>query len=117
MKIGGDTLALDADVRRQIESEMRKLADRFPNDQMDAQVTIQEDFDPVHGHRVRCELSARLASGHQMVVREARKTAGEAIVQVFTAARRSVRRLRRQNLVRPTPASRSAVHAAQAAGR
>ncbi|EXJ13729.1 HPF/RaiA family ribosome-associated protein [Imhoffiella purpurea] len=99
IKIGGDTLALDADIRRQIELEVKKLADRFPDEQLDAHVTIQEEFDPMHGHRVRCELSARLCSGRQVVVRDARKKASEAIQEVFTAARRSVRRLRRQNVV------------------
>lgn len=99
LKIGGDLLALDATIRRQIEAEARKLVDRFPSEPIEAQVTVQEEFDPVHGHRVRCELSTKLGAGRQIVVREARKVAAEAISEVFTAARRNVRRLRRQNVL------------------
>ncbi|MFD2111816.1 HPF/RaiA family ribosome-associated protein [Thiorhodococcus fuscus] len=99
IKIGGDTLALDADIRRQIESEAKKFADRFPDERVDAHVTIKEEFDPLHGHRVRCELSAKLCSGRQVLVRDARKNAAEAIEEVFVSARRSVRRLRRQHSV------------------
>lgn len=104
IKIGGDTLALDADVRRQIESEARRLEERFRDESVEARVTIQEEFDALHGHRVRCELSARLGAGRQIVVREARKTAREAIEDVFAAARRNVRRIRR-----PFPLSHPAV--------
>lgn len=103
IKIGGDTLALDAEIRRRIESELRTLADRFPDEQFDAHVTIQEEFDPLHGHRIRCELSAKLGSGRQMVLRDARKTAAEAISEVFGAARRSVRRLRRRDFLNLAP--------------
>lgn len=103
MKIGGDTLALDVNIRRQIETEAEKFAARFPAGQIDAQITIQEEFDPLHGHRVRCELSARVSPGCQFVVRDARKTAGEAILEVFTAARRNIRRSRRQNLPATAP--------------
>ncbi|MBK1722924.1 Fis family transcriptional regulator [Thiocystis violacea] len=117
LKIGGDTLALDADIRRQIESEAKKLADRFPGERMDAQVTVQEEFDQLHGHRIRCELSAKLASGHQVVVRDARKIPAEVIAEVFASARRNVRRLRRHNVLALTPASQPVAHAAQAAGR
>ncbi len=106
MKIGGDTLALDADIRRQIETEAEKFAARFPDSQVDTQVTIQEEFDPLHGHRVRCELSARVGAGRQVIVRDARKTAQEAILEVFTAARRNVRRSRSQSLPNIIPASR-----------
>ncbi|NEX21158.1 Fis family transcriptional regulator [Thiorhodococcus mannitoliphagus] len=103
LKIGGDTLALDAEIRRQIESEAQKLADRFPGERIEAQVNVQEEFDQLHGHRVRCELSAKLASSRQVVVREARKTAKEAIAEVFLAARRNVRRLRRQSVMGVAP--------------
>jgi ribosome-associated translation inhibitor RaiA len=98
MKIGGDTLALDADIRHQIEAEAEKFAARFPAGQPDIQVTIREEFDPLHGHRVRCELTARVAPGCQIIVREARKTASDAILDVFTTARRNVRRTRRHSL-------------------
>lgn len=104
LKIGGDLLALDATIRRQIEAEARKLVDRFPGEPIEAQVTVQEEFDAVHGHRVRCELSTKLGAGRQIVVREARKVAAEAISEVFTAARRNVRRLRRQTVLNLAPA-------------
>lgn len=93
--IGGDTLALDQDVRRQIESEAEQLFQRFPEDSIQASVTIQEHFDPLHGHRIRCEFSARIDSGRQVIVREARKTAADAIRETFTLARRNIRKLRR----------------------
>jgi ribosome-associated translation inhibitor RaiA len=104
IRIGGDTLALDADIRRQIETEVAKLAARFPGENLEARATIQEEFDPLHGHRVRCELSAKIAHGRQIVVRDARKTAKEAIDEVFGLARRNLRRMRRQiNLPRNPP--------------
>lgn len=115
IKVSGDTLALDADIRRQIELEAKKLADRFPNEQIDAHVTIQEEFDPVHGHRVRCELSAKLGSGRQVVVRDARKSPAESIREVFVAARRSVRRVRRQSMLSRSPSSQTLPRPVQAA--
>ena len=117
MKIGGDTLALDADIRRQIESEAMKFAARFPDGQVDVQVTIQEEFDPLHGHRVRCELGAKVGAGRQVVVRDARKTAGEAIREVFNAAGRNVRRLRRQHILSLAPVRPALLPVAQAVGR
>ncbi len=96
ISIGGDTLALDGDIRRHIETEVAKLAARFPGEDLEARATIQEEFDPLHGHRVRCELSAKIAHGRQIVVRDARKTAKEAIDEVFGLARRNLRRMRRQ---------------------
>ena len=107
LKIGGDMLALDAAIRRQIETEARKLVDRFPGEPIEAQVNVQEEFDQLHGHRVRCELSAKLGSGRQVVVREARKVAAEAISEVFTAARRNVRRLRCQSVLDLAPAPKT----------
>lgn len=94
--ISGDTLALDKAIRRQIEAEAQQLAERFPGERIEARARINEEFDPRHGHRVRCELRADLGQGHQLVVREARKDAAEAIREVFGAARRGVRRLRRR---------------------
>ncbi|SDW47102.1 HPF/RaiA family ribosome-associated protein [Thiocapsa roseopersicina] len=103
IKIGGDTLALDGDIRRHIETEVAKLAARFPGEDLEAKATIQEEFDPLHGHRVRCELSAKIAHGRQIVVRDARKTAKEAIDEVFGLARRNLRRARRQISIPRTP--------------
>jgi ribosome-associated translation inhibitor RaiA len=103
IKIGGDTLALDGEIRRHIEAEVAKLAARFPGENLEARATIQEEFDPLHGHRVRCELSAKIAHGRQIVVRDARKTAREAIDEVFGLARRNLRRMRRQVGLPRTP--------------
>jgi ribosome-associated translation inhibitor RaiA len=94
--ISGDTLALDKAIRRQIESEAQRLAERFPEERIEARARINEEFDPLHGHRVRCELRADLGRGRQLVVRDARKDAAEAIREVFGAARRNVRQLRRR---------------------
>jgi ribosome-associated translation inhibitor RaiA len=96
IQISGDTLALDKAIRRQIEAEAQKLAERFPEERIDAKARINEEFDPLHGHRVRCELRADLGRGRQLVVRDARKDPAEAIREVFVAARRNVQRLRRR---------------------
>jgi ribosome-associated translation inhibitor RaiA len=96
IKISGDTLALDKAICRQIESEAQKLADRFPDESIDALARINEEFDPLHGHRVRCELRANLGQGRQIIVRDARKDPAEAISEVFGTAMRNVRRLRRR---------------------
>lgn len=103
IKIGGDTLALDADIRRQIETEARKLAERFPDEPIEGRATIQEEFDQMHGHRIRCELCMKLAHGRQVVVRDARKSAADAINEVFASARRNVRKLRRQSMLNHAP--------------
>ncbi|AHF02947.1 Sigma 54 modulation protein / S30EA ribosomal protein [Marichromatium purpuratum 984] len=116
IKIGGDTLALDADIRRQIESEAKKLEDRFTDERIETQATIKEEFDRLHGHRVRCELRIKLAQGRQLVVRDASKTAVEAITGVFGAARRSVRRVRWQGVLERAPAGQSGEHAPEMAG-
>jgi len=94
--ISGDTLALDKAIRRQIESEAQRLAERFPDERIETRARIGEEFDPLHGHRVRCELRADLGHGRQLVIREARKDAAEAIREVFLVARRNIRQLRRR---------------------
>jgi ribosome-associated translation inhibitor RaiA len=99
IQISGDTLALDKSIRRQIEAEAQKLAERFPEERIDAKARINEEFDPLHGHRVRCELRADLGRGRQLIVRDARKDPAEAIREVFVAARRNVQRLRRRLVV------------------
>ena len=96
--ISGDTLALDKAIRRQIESEAQRLAERFPEERIETRARISEEFDPLHGHRVRCELRADLGHGRQLVIREAHKDAAEAIREVFLVARRNVRQLRRRIL-------------------
>jgi len=114
--IGGDTLALDKDIRRQIETEAEQLAARFPGEKFEARATIQEEFDPLHGHRVRCELAAKLGHGRQMVVRDARKTAHEAISATFGAARRNLRRARRKVSPDRATACQAALSGARAIG-
>lgn len=94
--ISGDTLALDKAIRRQIENEAQRLAERFPDERIETRARITEEFDPIHGHRIRCELRADLGRGRQLVIREARKDAAEAIHEVFVAARRNLRQLRRR---------------------
>ena len=101
--ISGDTLALDKTIRRQIESEAQRLAERFPEERIEARARINEEFDPLHGHRVRCELRADLGRGRQLLVRDARKDASEAIREVFVAARRNLRQLRRRMVVPLAP--------------
>lgn len=113
LKIGGDMLALDAAIRQQIETEARKLMERFSDELSEAQFNIQEEFDPLRGHRVRCELSAKLGSGQQMVMREARKSPNEAIAAVFDATHQALRRLRRQRPSAPAPSAAPVVAGAQ----
>ncbi|QIK37092.1 Fis family transcriptional regulator [Caldichromatium japonicum] len=115
LKIGGDMLALDAAIRQQIEKEGSKLMERFSDELSEAQFNIQEEFDPLRGHRVRCELSAKLGSGQQMVMRETRKLPNEAITGVFDAAHQALRRLRRQRLSALAPSTAPVVAGAQIA--
>jgi ribosome-associated translation inhibitor RaiA len=112
--ISGDTLALDKSIRRQIESEAQRLADRFPDEQIEARARISEEFDPLHGHRVRCELRADLGRGRQLVIRDARKDPSEAIREVFAGARRNLRQLRRRLTV---PLATQSVPAGVVVGR
>lgn len=111
--ISGDTLALDKAIRRQIEREARQFEERFPDATIDTRVRINEEFDPLHGHRVRCELRADVGAGRQLVVREARKQPAEAITEAFGTARRNLRKLRRRSAI-PTPAPELAATGAAA---
>lgn len=109
IKIGGDTLALDLDIRRQIEAEASQLAARFPGPPMEGRATIQEEFDQLHGRRIRFELFVKPECGRQVVIREARKNATEAIREAFIAARRSLRRNRYQRLASDSPAHQTVI--------
>jgi ribosome-associated translation inhibitor RaiA len=111
--ISGDTLALDKAIRQQIEHEARLFQERFPDATIDARVRINEEFDQLHGHRVRCELRADFGAGRQLVVREARKNPVEAINEAFGTARRNLRKLRRRSAI-PTPTPGLAVTGAAA---
>lgn len=98
IKIGGDMLAMNAGVRRQIEEEAEKLNGRFPGEYLDQQVTIQEEFDQLRGHRIRCELTITTGAGKQIMVRDAAKELKPLIEQVYSNARRSIVKARRQDM-------------------
>lgn len=91
--ISGDTLALDRAIRERVEAGAAGLQQRYPDLPMELRVRIAEEFDQLHGHRVRCELVATAGKGRQVVVREAQKDAMAAIAGVFTSAKRQLRRL------------------------
>lgn len=100
IRISGDLLALDASIRSIIEQQAKRLAARFPDRDIHSEARILEEFDPVRGHRVRCELRVELAGRRQIVVREARKEASEAVSAAFASIK-----LRLRRLTRPLPAS------------
>jgi ribosome-associated translation inhibitor RaiA len=99
--IGGDTLALDRTVRSRVLEEAEKLQRRHPEEHIGLRVQIMEEFDRLHGHRVRCEVVATLKERRQIVVREAKKQWAEAITQAFAGAKRQIRRLRHRLTDRP----------------
>jgi ribosome-associated translation inhibitor RaiA len=105
--ISGDTLALDKKIRMEIENEARRFEDRFSGTAIEARARITEEFDSLHGHRVRCELRADLGGGRQIVVREARKDPFEAIREAFGTARRNLRKIRRRVTLVTPPAAPS----------
>jgi ribosome-associated translation inhibitor RaiA len=109
--ISGDTLALDKKIRSEIETEAHRFEQRFAGTAIDARARITEEFDALHGHRVRCELRADLGGGRQIVVREARKDPFEAIREAFGTARRNLRKIRRRPSLATPPASQVVVTA------
>lgn len=92
--ISGDTLALDPKLRRSIEQKAEALIKRFPDSGLELRIRLAEEFDNLHGHRVRCEIDAMFAQQGQVIVREARKKPEEAIDKVFGAAKGQLRKLR-----------------------
>ena len=103
--ISGDTLALDKKIRMEIENEARRFEERFSGTTaIEARARITEEFDSLHGHRVRCEFRADLGGGRQIVVREARKDPFEAIREAFGTARRNLRKIRRRTPLVTPPA-------------
>ncbi|NCA90014.1 MAG: Fis family transcriptional regulator [Gammaproteobacteria bacterium] len=96
--ISGDTLALDPKIRHYITAEAERLQQRYSSAGVALRIGISEEFDPARGHRVRCELDARLPGRHQLMVREAHKEALTAISSVFAGARKQLRRLATRSL-------------------
>ncbi|AGA90389.1 Sigma 54 modulation protein / S30EA ribosomal protein [Thioflavicoccus mobilis 8321] len=111
IRISGDMLALDASIRSIIEQQAERLAARFPDRKIRTEARILEEFDPVRGHRVRCELRIDLPNRRQMVVREARRDAAEAVAAAFAAAKPQLRRLNRPTLAEPTDKPAGTLHA------
>ena len=104
LHIGGDLLALDRSLRRLIVAETRQLRERFPDQTVDLRVRIGEEFDPARGKQIRCEVVASLVDRRQVVVREFRKEARQAITEAFAAAKVQRRRLRRRSVLPMGPA-------------
>lgn len=102
IRISGDLLALDASIRSIIEQQAQRLAARFPERGLRTEAKILEEFDPVRGHRIRCELKLDFPGGRQVVVREARREATEAVLAAFAAVKVQVRRLIRPTLNQTT---------------
>ncbi len=96
--ISGDTLALDPKIRHFITAEAERLQQRYSFAGVALRIGISEEFDPARGHRVRCELDARLPGRHQFMVREAHKEALTAISCAFAGARKQLRRLATRGL-------------------
>ncbi len=112
IRISGDMLALDASIRSIIEIQAKRLAARFPGRDMKTEARILEEFDPVRGHRVRCELRIDLPGRRQVVVREAKKEAAEAVSAAFAAVKIKLRQLVRPILGKPSEESPVTLHAA-----
>jgi ribosome-associated translation inhibitor RaiA len=100
-RISGDTLALDTKIRARIMAETQQLQQRYPSLRIKLQVRVAEEFDQLHGHRVRCELIADLPGRRQLLIREAQKDAFAAISDAFSAARQQLRRSRSRSISQP----------------
>lgn len=100
VRISGDTLALDKRLRRLIESSAAAIQQSFPNRGVEVQARIAEEFDQLHGHRVRCELIATAAERQQIIVREAQKKPEDAISAAFAGLKNQLRRLRFRHLTK-----------------
>jgi len=98
VRITGDMLALDKRLQRMIQSQVTAIEASFPNREFEIQARIAEEFDQLHGHRVRCELVAISAERQQVIIREAQKKAEDAIRAAFTGLKQRLRRLRLRRL-------------------
>jgi hypothetical protein len=92
-------LALDRSLRGLIATEARDIETRFPDQTAELRVRIVEEFDQARGHQVRCEVVAALADRRQVIVREFRKQAREAVTEAFAATKVQLRRLRRRAIL------------------
>jgi hypothetical protein len=93
VKLSGDTLALDRTIRSTIEEQATQLRSRFPSQAIDMTARIAAEFDQLNGHRVRFELIASLADRQQIIVREARKSAEEAMASAFRGLKGKLRQV------------------------
>jgi ribosome-associated translation inhibitor RaiA len=100
VRISGDTLALDRKIRRRIERHSRALEQSLSTLALDIHARIAEEFDPLKGHRVRCELVTTTKDRQQVIVREAQKKAEDAIDAAFAGLKPKLRRLRGRRLDR-----------------
>lgn len=100
VRISGDLLALDKRLQRMIKTQAAAIQSSMPSQDISIQAKIAEEFDQLHGHRVRCELVATSAERQQVIVREAQKRPEEAIKAAFTGLKTKLRRLRIRRLVR-----------------
>jgi ribosome-associated translation inhibitor RaiA len=98
VRITGDTLALDRKLVRRINRHADTLTQAAPDQELELQARIAEEFDQLRGHRVRCELVATLSAKRQVVVREAHKKAEDAIDTAFAGLKTKLRRLRIRTL-------------------
>lgn len=98
VRISGDTLALDKRLRWLIESQTAAIQQSFPNLGVVLQARIAEEFDPLHGHRVRCELIVTAGERQQIILREAQKKPEDAIKAAFAGLKSQLRRLRFKQL-------------------
>jgi ribosome-associated translation inhibitor RaiA len=98
VRISGDTLALDRKLVRRINQHADALGQTAPEQTLELQVRIAEEFDQLKGHRVRVELVANLTARRQIIVREAQKKAEEAIDTAFAGLKTKLRRQRIRSL-------------------
>lgn len=93
VEIHGDLLALDGHLCHHIRSLAAALQTRFPGHPIKLIARIGEEFDLLNGHRVRCELSTSMPERPQILVREARKSAEDAITAAFSEIKKKFRQM------------------------
>lgn len=94
VQIQGDMLALDGNLCRTIRSQAAAFQARFPSHRIELIARIAEEFDGLKGHRVRCELRTAISDRQQIIVREARKSAEDAINAAFSEIKKKFRQTR-----------------------
>ncbi|WPL18541.1 hypothetical protein Thiowin_03614 [Thiorhodovibrio winogradskyi] len=96
VEIQGDMLALDGQLCRHIRSQAEAFLARFPSYRIELIAHIGEEFDALKGHRVRCELRTSVADRQQIIVRQARKSADDAIAAAFVEIKKKFRQMSRR---------------------